>query len=1138
MHKIVLYILLLFCCAAAAQTRVAGVPYSCDFENAAENSNWVLMNGTKDNKWFIDTAANNGGHKSLYISNTLGTSNNYNNYGYYCVWACRPIYLTPGHYSVTYDWRSKGNLDYAFMRAYIVPASAFLSSSGAGNPNGLYPHATPAGWISLSDEFLSDEMMVGKQNWEQLHIPVVNISAADTYYLAFGWRNASSSIQGQPPAAVDNIQIDTATCPRPRLLRLTHPNQGQIYARWVELGSATQWRMEYSTSPTFANSHVAVADASNTNRIGDTIHFLINSPSTLLANTTYFCRVWAVCPAYGNSLVSEALEICLCTDNCFNYTDLHSPYVVCTYGQYMNYGENGPFTNVGVVDYGPDNYQNSMHTVHYIRDYDSLTLYQLPKIPPGECASVRLGSRSRDIHRGHTITYSFWADSANFDAIKIRYALVMQEGLHEPESQTPRFVVELLGNNNMPIDSCGIWNEFPTFNHNSNNIPPGWHNIGGTLFNRTIYKEWSTFNLDLSRFHGQNLKLRLSTYTCGRGVVCLGYAYYTLRCERTKIAALACNHGSDSVTLSAPEGYYYKWIADNANGTTLSTARNITVPSDSSLYFCHLFKKIDTSCNTIRQMRAIAPHSAAYANFEATVDACNYKLDLRNASYITSLGPTHDTLGLITDIFWDFGDSTYSTAQNPQKSYSRPGTYTVRLVIAQTDSTCADTIERQFVFPPHTHGYITAPNVLCEGDTALLSLTGGHFAHCLWSTGDTTPDIKIVPRQPITIMLVATDTLGCTDTLSATIDVYNCHLYDTVCANVPYTLNGFNLQPDSLKHFVGTEFFLERNQNTDSLLRLHLFVKPFHCDTSYAYICTGDTLFFEGLRITQGGTYTRTYLNVYGCDSTKTLILTQHDPPDLSISFRTQGCYGNPVTLTAVTSGDWIRWRSSPTDSTLLGHETDNPITVIPWQPINYFAAAGWDSLRCTVERIAHLSFETEIKAIINASPPHVTLDNSMVLFLDNSLGTTDRTWYMGSFDNPVSQNSSYNYSFKPNEDSVTVILEAFIDSTICRDTASITIYMEKEALWVPSAFTPDGNNNTVFFAKGVGIAEFEIYIYNREGLLVFHSTDIDEAWNGCMHNNCSYKCITGNYVYRITYSTIYQTKSKFNKVGSVLLIR
>ncbi|MDL2313294.1 fibronectin type III domain-containing protein, partial [Bacteroidales bacterium OttesenSCG-928-B11] len=49
---------------------LASTPYDCDFENASENMNWVLVNGNHVNTWNINTAANNTaqGTQSLYIS--------------------------------------------------------------------------------------------------------------------------------------------------------------------------------------------------------------------------------------------------------------------------------------------------------------------------------------------------------------------------------------------------------------------------------------------------------------------------------------------------------------------------------------------------------------------------------------------------------------------------------------------------------------------------------------------------------------------------------------------------------------------------------------------------------------------------------------------------------------------------------------------------------------------------------------------------------------------------------------------------------------------------------------------------------------------------------------------------------------
>ncbi|MCS7074769.1 MAG: PKD domain-containing protein, partial [Bacteroidia bacterium] len=41
--------------------------------------------------------------------------------------------------------------------------------------------------------------------------------------------------------------------------------------------------------------------------------------------------------------------------------------------------------------------------------------------------------------------------------------------------------------------------------------------------------------------------------------------------------------------------------------------------------------------------------------------------------------------------FWDFGDSTYSTIQNPSVTYQEPGTYTVKLIVTDAEG-CTDTM--------------------------------------------------------------------------------------------------------------------------------------------------------------------------------------------------------------------------------------------------------------------------------------------------------------------------------------------------------------------------------------------------------------------------------------------------------------
>lgn len=58
---------------------VSAQGYSCDFEDATENANWVTSEyvSTAVSHWYVGTATNNGGSNSLYISNDGGVSNAY-----------------------------------------------------------------------------------------------------------------------------------------------------------------------------------------------------------------------------------------------------------------------------------------------------------------------------------------------------------------------------------------------------------------------------------------------------------------------------------------------------------------------------------------------------------------------------------------------------------------------------------------------------------------------------------------------------------------------------------------------------------------------------------------------------------------------------------------------------------------------------------------------------------------------------------------------------------------------------------------------------------------------------------------------------------------------------------------------------
>jgi gliding motility-associated-like protein len=112
----------------------------------------------------------------------------------------------------------------------------------------------------------------------------------------------------------------------------------------------------------------------------------------------------------------------------------------------------------------------------------------------------------------------------------------------------------------------------------------------------------------------------------------------------------------------------------------------------------------------------------------------------------------------------------------------------------------------------------------------------------------------------------------------------------------------------------------------------------------------------------------------------------------------------------------------------------------------------------------------------------------------------------------------------------------AMVDENGCRVSASTEVVIKKDkALFIPNAFTPDGNgNNDVFRVNAKGVKEFKLQIFNRWGEEIYRSTDIEQGWDGTLRNGN--KAEASTYVYIIYLQ--YLDNAKVQRQGSISLIR
>ena len=101
--------------------------------------------------------------------------------------------------------------------------------------------------------------------------------------------------------------------------------------------------------------------------------------------------------------------------------------------------------------------------------------------------------------------------------------------------------------------------------------------------------------------------------------------------------------------------------------------------------------------------------------------------------------------------------------------------------------------------------------------------------------------------------------------------------------------------------------------------------------------------------------------------------------------------------------------------------------------------------------------------------------------------------------------------------------------------THYIAVLLENNNLWIPNVFTPGRESNNTFSVNANELSYYHITIFNRLGMKVFHSDDINQPWDGACNGLL---CPTGTYTYTIDYSTNNSPNELLHHTGTVTLIR
>ena len=707
---------------------------------------------------------------------------------------------------------------------------------------------------------------------------------------------------------------------------------------------------------------------------------------------------------------------------CPDLTDLQSDYTRCFYGTFSK-----PYDTIGIVDHGPD-YVTSRHTVHTdTTETDPRTDGLLRTVCPGTSASVRLGN---SIPRGQAeaISYSLHIDTNIYALLLLHYAVVLQMPNHSL-SQQPRFKLEILDDYGNVIDPiCGV----ADFSANSS---LGWNSVSEEM---NLWKDWTTVGFDFTPYHGQNVKVRFTTYDCSQGAH-YGYAYFSAECTLNSATTQYCG-STDENTITAPDGFNYLWYFTSPSDT-ISTEQTVHFSNSDAMLHCRLISKENPDCYVT--LNTYAGHRWPLAIIDTLygerVGCEGYRVYFTNRSTITT--DDGDTTGEHCEsAFWNFGDNYISYFYSPSHLYHASGDYNVTLVAGIANNSCRDTTHFTVHVPDF---YITAlkDSVVCDS-----ALVAGHYTYTD-TLGDAyrvhhehdcdtvyTPYIRIV-HAPHTDLPV-----------------------DTFCYSTVYTWRGQSVGSDTITR--PTTYWL-----TD-------------------YIPTGDICDSTvTLPLVQLPSDAASIEDEYEC-ATHTYRLTAHTglpgprwsarPPDASLVGHEQ---------------DSIVFVSPDATTLYVLTTADRDTAVCPAVVGIGLGPLAFPEARIDVNPEALSYDRPEFDAYDRSR--NCDRDHSHWLLLpfpdgrDTLKITTDDTRLHYRVDDV-------------GIDSLRLLLA--VSNGLCRDTAQRTLPFLRSLLWAPNAFNPAGESNNRFSLIAEGITAATLTLYDRAGRVVYTTTDIATGWDGTVH--------------------------------------
>jgi gliding motility-associated-like protein len=527
----------------------------------------------------------------------------------------------------------------------------------------------------------------------------------------------------------------------------------------------------------------------------------------------------------------------------------------------------------------------------------------------------------------------------------------------------------------------------------------------------------------------------------------------------------------------------------DSNGCATSDSINITEPTEIIVNITNI---IASQCNL--------NNGSATANVSGGI-----------SPYLYSWSPSGGSNSIVDSLFPGNYTVTVSDSNNCQKQQ----TVTI-------DSS-------SFVIANFNTTAVCLNNPTIFSDSSIVSV-GSTITSWQWNFDDTTPiDTSSSPTHLYTsagsfnVMLTVTSSDGCISTTTIPVEVYELPIADFTSSKVCFNL--------------ATSFIDISNVATNDTIISWSWdfgdnsTNSFISEPSHIYDAPGD--------------YTTTLIvsSSKGCIDTISAEVTVYENPVVQFSIEdTSGCFihctnfADLTTTSGFTISSWA-WSFGDGSAISTNSNTEHCYTNSGDYSVSLTVTTNQGCSSTHTQNSAVTIFEAPNAAFDFLPSSPVSIINAEISFENLSTGSTSWNWNFGDpFDTALSvlQHPMHVYS-----DTGTYCITLIAKNTNqCADTIAHCLKVEPDfTFFIPNAFSPfdsQGTNDN-FSGYGTNISQYDMWIFDRWGNMIFHTADLNIRWDG-KANNGKDKAQRDVYVYLVKILDFRGTEHEYR--GTVTLVR